>query len=104
MEKRTSKRLNIRAHMSISGGVDRAPVRGKQVGCEAIQIFTKSNMQWKARELSDDEVERFKKSCEENDIGSVVAHDCYLINLGSPDKELYRKSCDSFLMEIRHSY
>ena len=35
----------IGVHVSISGGVDRAPIRGAELGCRCIQIFTKSNRQ-----------------------------------------------------------
>src|SRR3972149_6037186 len=35
------------AHMSIAGGVDKALLRGEEVGCDAMQIFTKNNNQWR---------------------------------------------------------
>src|SRR3972149_9961537 len=35
------------AHMSIAGGVDKAFLRGEEVGCDAMQIFTKNNNQWR---------------------------------------------------------
>ncbi len=92
--------LLIGAHMSISGGVELAPERGRQVGCVCIQIFTKSNMQWAARPLADEEVAAFQKNCEAQRIGPVVAHNCYLINLGAPDAKLAKKSFDSFLTEL----
>ena len=41
--------LLIGAHMSISGGVDLAPLRGKEAGCVCILIFTKSYMLWAAK-------------------------------------------------------
>ena len=90
----------IGAHMSISGGVDRAPLRGRDVGCACIQIFTKSRMQWAARPLTGKEIEAFKENCRETGIAPVLAHNCYLINLGSPDKSLARKSFDAFLIEM----
>ena len=90
----------IGAHMSISGGVDSAPLRGGVVGCACIQIFTKSNVQWRARPLTEKEIAAFKKNCAETGIRPVVAHNCYLINLGSPKRDLAAKSFDSFLMEL----
>ncbi len=92
--------LLIGAHMSISGGIDRAPLRGKDAGCACIQIFTKSNMQWAARPLVEKEIAAFKQNCRATAIEPVVAHNCYLINLGSPDTKLAKKSLDSFLMEL----
>ena len=90
----------IGAHMSISGGVDQAPLRGQSVGCRCIQIFTKSNMQWAARPLAKKEIVAFKRNCIETGIAPVVAHNCYLINVGTADRELHRKSLDSFHMEL----
>jgi len=59
------ERLLIGAHMSISGGVELAPLRGREVGCACLQIFTKSNMQWAARPLGDEEIAAFKRNCQE---------------------------------------
>ncbi|MBI1949832.1 MAG: hypothetical protein HYS34_00525, partial [Acidobacteria bacterium] len=71
------------AHMSIAGGVDLAIERGAAIGCTAIQVFTKSNNQWAARPLPEEEVGRFKTERARRGIGEVVAHDSYLINLCS---------------------
>jgi deoxyribonuclease-4 len=89
--------------MSISGGLHKALLRGEEVACDTIQIFTKSNMQWKARDLAQKEIELFKKTQAETGIGPVVGHDTYLINLASPDKEMHKKSVDSFIVEMFRS-
>ena len=95
------ERLLIGAHMSISGGVELSPLRGRDVGCACIQIFTKSNMQWAARPLGEKEIAAFKLNCAQTGIGPVVAHDSYLINLGAADTApLAKKSFDSFLLEL----
>ena len=47
------------AHMSIAGGVFNAFAQGEEFGCTTIQIFTKSSNQWRAKELTDEEVERY---------------------------------------------
>jgi deoxyribonuclease-4 len=86
--------------MSISGGVDKAIDRGQEVGCETIQIFTRTPRQWKMREFSEEEVENFKRKREETRINPVFAHDTYLINLGSPDEELWRRSIAVFEDEL----
>ena len=88
------------AHMSIAGGVDRAVERGAAVGCTALQIFTKSSNQWAARELPDEEVERFRTALRHNGIDRVVAHDSYLINLCSPDDALWRRSIEACALEL----
>ena len=49
------------AHMSIAGGVYNAVIAGKKATCDAIQIFTKQSNQWRAKELTDEEIERLFK-------------------------------------------
>lgn len=90
----------IGAHVSISGGLSRAVDRGEKIGCNAIQIFTKNQLQWKAKPLWQDEINRFARSVSEASILSVVAHDSYLINLGSPERQGLEKSRHAFLEEI----
>jgi len=89
--------------MSIAGGVPQALVRGKELGCLTIQIFTKSANQWKARELTPEEVAEFNRKKEEIKIWPVIAHDSYLINLGAPDEDRLQRSRESFLMEMQRT-
>jgi deoxyribonuclease-4 len=86
--------------MSIAGGLERSFARGEEVGCETMQIFTKSNNQWKAKELSEQDVERYASAREASPITPVVAHDSYLINLASPTEELLVRSREAFLVEV----
>jgi deoxyribonuclease-4 len=89
--------------MSIAGGLDRAPLRGKQAGCDTIQVFTKSNRQWQAKRLTDLEVEAFKANLAATGIGPVVAHDCYLVNLAAPRKAVWRRSVAAFHVELERA-
>jgi deoxyribonuclease-4 len=88
------------AHMSIQGGVHRAIERGSEAGCDAIQLFTKSSNQWRARSLGEEEVGLFHRKRGEHGISEAVAHDCYLINLASPDPALHARSAAAFAEEI----
>jgi len=89
--------------MSIAGGLDKAPLRGKQVGCDTIQVFTKSNRQWRAKRLGDEEIEAFKANLTATGIGPVVAHDCYLVNLGAPRRAVWKKSVAAFRVELERA-
>ncbi len=89
------------AHVSIAGGVYKAPLNGKKVTCDVVQIFTKSSNQWRAKTLTEDDVKRFLEAQEETGIRVVCAHDSYLINLASPDRAAFKKSCDAFSEEMR---
>ena len=86
--------------MSIAGEVGEALIRGKQAGCECIQIFTKSSRQWASRPYSKEEIEKFKHNQIETGISTVIAHDSYLVNLGAPDEALRLKSVKGFIDEL----
>jgi deoxyribonuclease-4 len=87
--------------MSISGGLDKAVIRGQEVGCEAMQLFTKNSNQWKAKPLTPTEVTAFRDACQAAGIGPVIAHSAYLINLAAPDEVLYEKSIQAFVDELQ---
>ncbi len=95
--------LLLGAHMSISGGIDLAPLRGQEVGCRTIQLFTKNSNQWRARPLPSDEIERYRTNLQAAGIARTVAHDSYLINLASTDPDLHRKSMAAFLEELERA-
>ena len=88
------------AHMSISGGLDKALERGEKINCRTIQIFTKNSNQWKAKEITDQDLHRFHSFSGKVHIFPVIAHNSYLINLASPDPILHRKSIESFFNEM----
>jgi deoxyribonuclease IV len=88
------------AHESIAGGIGEALIRGQQVGCECVQIFTKSTRQWASKPLSMEEIETFKRNQIKTGITAVIAHDSYLVNLGAPDKAMRTKSVAGIIDEL----
>ncbi|HEX5164946.1 MAG TPA: deoxyribonuclease IV [Thermomicrobiales bacterium] len=92
--------LKLGAHMSIAGGFDKAVQRAHSVESDALQIFTKNQKQWKAKPILDEDVTLFRQHCLDCVIDPVVAHDSYLINLASPDDEMWEKSIDAFRIEL----
>jgi len=89
--------------MSIAGGHYHAIEKAQPYRCEAVQLFTKSTNQWRAKDLSDQEVALFRKKYLESGLQVAMGHDSYLINLASPDEALYRKSIESFILEYQRS-
>jgi len=88
------------AHLSIAGGLPRAVDRAEASGCEALQIFTKSAGQWRAREIPPDEIALFRRRVRETKIGPVVAHNSYLINLAAADPDLRTRSIGALREEL----
>ena len=91
------------AHMSIAGGYEKALLAAQAHQCEAVQLFTKSSNQWKAKELTADEVRTFRRTLRQSGVKHTLAHDCYLINLASPDEQLYCRSVEAFLIELQRT-
>lgn len=88
------------AHMSIAGGTPLAIQRALQAGCRVLQIFVKNSNRWKGKTLVDEEVEDFRKAWADSKLHQVVAHDSYLINLASPQEELWQRSIEAMLDEL----
>ena len=94
------EKLLLGAHMSIVGGLSKALTRGASINCTALQIFTKSNRQWAPSQPTQEEIDLFKKTQQETGIAHVVAHASYLINMGSPDPDIHRKSVIAATKEL----
>lgn len=87
----------------MAGGYYKAVEIAHRAGCDCVQLFTKNNNQWRAKEITPEDVSRFRNALGELGISHPIAHDSYLINLASPDKALWRKSVDAFVVELRRA-
>jgi deoxyribonuclease IV len=96
---RATERLG--AHVSVQGGVEKAPVRGQAIGATAIQVFTKTPSQWREPAIAPESFAAFQRECDRLELSNIVAHDSYLINLASPDPALSARSEASFIAELR---
>ena len=92
--------MRLGAHMSIAGGIHLSLERGKQVGCDVTQLFTKNSTQWKGRIINEDEASLFKQTARETGVEPIAVHDSYLINLAAPDEMLWEKSIEAFYQEM----
>jgi deoxyribonuclease-4 len=90
----------IGAHMSIAGGMSRAIDRALAVRARVLQVFTRNTNQWKARRLLRADIRSFREAWRQSGLHSVVAHDCYLINLASPKAALRRRSIEALAEEL----
>jgi len=91
------------AHVSVKDGINFSPERAKMLGCDSMQIFTRNQMQWKARVIGGDEAKRFKQNVKKHRIQRVMAHDSYLINLSAIDKKILEMSKETFIDELRRA-
>ncbi len=91
------------AHMSIAGGLEKAIYRGKETGCQVIQLFTRDNTRWKVKKLSCQEIEAFLGAAQETGVRAVATHDSYLINLASSRPEIREKSFKALADEMERT-
>ena len=102
-EEKRKQRLKIGCHISIAGGIDNSVVRAVESGCNTMQIFSKNASTWREKILKKDEIESFRKNLKNSNINPVFIHTSYLINLASPSDELYFKSINAFLEEMKRA-
>ncbi len=93
----------VGAHVSSSGGVFNAPLNAQAIGAKAFALFTKNQRQWKAKPLDEETIALFRENLQKSGIEPrhVLPHDSYLINLGHPEDEKWKKSLDAFIDEVK---
>jgi deoxyribonuclease-4 len=84
--------VQLGAHVSTSGGIHTAIDRIQAMDGDCVQIFTQSPRTWRPTNHDRANFDRFKERRAEAGIGAVVCHALYLINVASPDQQIYEKS------------
>ena len=94
--------MNIRigAHVSISGGMDKAIERQEEIGGNCGQIFAGSPRTWSISEYSKEEGEDFQEMRDEKGQNPYVIHSTYLVNLATPKDDLFEKSLNCLQSEL----
>jgi deoxyribonuclease IV len=99
--RRTSRRIGI--HTSIAGGVGNAAERAYRLGCNTFQIFSSSPRQWAPYELARPQCEEMKRLRKKYDLGPLVIHTSYLVNLAASNELFLRKSVEAFRGELERA-
>lgn len=101
-EKENCKR-RIGAHLPIKDGLHEALLLAAELGCDAVQIFSRNPRGWMAKPLTAEAVNLFKKTRRLTKLSPVLIHANYLINLAAADKTLLLKSIASFREEVERA-
>lgn len=90
-------------HVSVSGGLENAPINAKAVGATGFGMFVKNQRQWRASMPKKDEAAAFQKQLKENGYTArqVMPHAGYLINLANPEDAKQKMSLDSLVNELK---
>ena len=95
-----TKNILLGAHMSIRGGASMAIERARSIGCTAMQVFVKNNMQWFARPLTREEIRAFLNHVQRGELLSVFGHANYLINLAATNPLFHTNSIRALAEEL----
>jgi deoxyribonuclease-4 len=88
------------AHLSIAGGLHNALLTAEKLGCETVQVFTKSQKIWACKPLEPGSICEWKDHCKRLKFSQTISHDSYLINLAATNDEFWRKSTELFVEEL----
>jgi deoxyribonuclease-4 len=93
----------VGAHVSASGGPKNAVFNAHEIDARAFALFTRNQRQWKAKDLTSEEIEEFSEAMKTYGYTpqQVLPHDSYLINLGNPEADKRKKSLDAFIREMQ---
>ncbi|HTE84751.1 MAG TPA: deoxyribonuclease IV, partial [Dehalococcoidia bacterium] len=93
----------IGAHVSCSGGLEKGIDRARDIGAEAIQIFSSAPQSWRPDNHSDESVARFRERAAACGIDDVFIHAIYLINLAAESPEQLGRSVGSLKLALKTS-
>jgi deoxyribonuclease-4 len=91
----------VGAHVSTGGGLPNAIERGKERGCESIQIFHQSPRMWRPTKYGEEDFAAFREAMDASPVEAVIIHAVYLINCATKDKEMRKKSLTSLTHALR---
>ena len=97
---RRKRSAPLGVHVSIAGKISGAVERAHELGCDAMQIFSRNPRVWAAKALDPDETARFRELRERFGVSTLVVHASYLINLATAEGALKRRSVEALADEL----
>ncbi len=98
---RMTKRIGV--HLGTAGGASNAVERAREIGANTFQIFSSSPRMWRAPKVDPKQCERMCALRAKLDVGPLVIHTSYLVNVCSQTKEVREKSVTAFRGEIERA-
>lgn len=95
--------MKVGCHISISGGIEKAPRRAKEAGCECFQIFTRSPRGGEARKVQGSVAKKFVSDFSELGFSNCYVHAPYIVNLASRESEIRKKSINMLVSDLEYS-
>jgi len=96
-----SKRIGV--HLGTPGGASNSVERAKEIGANTFQFFSSSPRMWRAPKVDLKQAERMRELRAKHDVGPLVIHTSYLVNVCSQSGEIREKSVAAFRGEIERA-
>ena len=96
-----TKRIGI--HIGTAGGASNAVLRAREIGANTFQIFSSSPRMWRSPKVEPQQGERMRTLRAEHEIGPLVIHTSYLVNVCSQTESVRRNSVVAFRGEIERA-
>jgi deoxyribonuclease-4 len=96
-----AKRIGV--HLGTAGGASNAVERAKEIGANTFQIFSSSPRMWRAPKVDPKQAARMRELRAKLDVGPLVIHTSYLVNVCSQSDDVRTKSIDAFRGEIERA-
>jgi deoxyribonuclease-4 len=96
-----TKRIGV--HLGTTGGASNAVEKAREIGANTFQIFSSSPRMWRAPKVDPKQAERMKALRAALDVGPLVIHTSYLVNVCSQSEEVREKSVAAFRGEIERA-
>src|ERR1700691_394421 len=93
----------IGVHLGTAGGASSAVERAREIGANTFQIFSSSPRMWRAPKVDPQQCERMRELRAKHDVGPLVIHTSYLVNVCSQSQEVREKSVAGFRGEIERA-
>jgi deoxyribonuclease-4 len=96
-----TKRIGV--HLGTAGGPSNAAMRAREVGANTVQIFSSSPRMWRAQQIDPVQAARMRELRAAHDIGPLVIHASYLLNVCSQTEEVRKNSVVCFRGEMERA-
>jgi len=90
-------------HLGTTGGASNAVERAVEIGANTFQIFSSSPRMWRAPKVDPKQAARMRELRAKHDVGPLVIHTNYLVNVCSQNEEVREKSVGAFHGEIERA-
>ncbi len=96
-----TKRIGV--HLGTAGGASNAVEKAREIGANTFQIFSSSPRMWRAPKVDPKQAVRMRALRAELNVGPLVIHTSYLVNVCSQTEDIRKKSVDAFRLEIERA-